>query len=74
MHTMHIESKRQVQSNTRFCKQRDKEKQIFRMAPCFSASFQDKSLSVADIPPANPAANTETERKKNCGGFIHKIQ
>lgn len=74
MHTMHVGSKRQVQSHTRFGKQRDKETQKSRMAPCFSASFQDKSLSIGDIPPANPDASTETGRKQNCGGFIHKIQ
>lgn len=34
-----------------------KEKEKFRTAPCFSASFQD-------IPPANPAAGRETKRKK----------
>lgn len=71
---MLVGSKRQLQSNTTFGKQRDKEKQTFRMVPCFSASFQDKSLSIRDFPPANPPASTETERKKNCGGFIHKIQ
>lgn len=74
MHTMHIGSKRQVQSNTRYVKQRDKAKHKFRMASCLSASFQNKSLSNRGIPPANPAASAETERKKNCGGFIHRIQ
>lgn len=40
------------------------------MAPCFSASFQGKSLSMRDIPPANPTASTENERNNN---LIHKI-
>lgn len=48
----------------------DKEKQKFRMAPCFSPSFQGKSLSMRGIPPANPTASTENERNKN---LIHKI-
>lgn len=35
----------------------DKEKEKFRMAPFFSASIQD-------IPPAYPAAGTETKEKR----------